>query len=247
MIYRISMNNLFKKIFVLNLKERTDRWDQIYNHLHEIGLDEFERVEGTRLFFESTISQRLLSRISVTHSHLKIFRKITSDYTLVLEDDCQFFNNMEEILFKKSTQEFIHSNEWEMLLLGANKRIYRDHDSKVYHTKVKQVSEHVFEMEECGTAHAVLYKKSYIDKVLSLFPNDEEYFKKAFTMEEHWYVWDYFMSYFPQHYNTKIHCIYPLIAGQRRSFSNVQNEFVNYNKQLQNSWIEKYPFELSDY
>lgn len=241
------MKNLFKKIFVLNLKERTDRWEQIYNHLNEKGLTDFERIEGTRLTFDSTIPQLLLSRISVTHSHLKIYRKITSDYTLVLEDDCQFFDNAEEILSKKSTQDFIYSNEWEMLLLGANKRIYRNHDVDVHHTKVKQVSEYVYEMEECGTAHAVLYKKSYIDKVLNLFPTDEEYFKKAFTMEEHWYVWDYFMSYFSQNYNTKIHCIYPIIAGQRKSFSTVQNEYVNYNKQLENSWIEKYPFELYDY
>ena len=241
------MNNVFKKIFILNLKERPDRWKEISNHLYELGLNEFERIEGTRLTFESTIPQLFLSEISVCHSHLKIYRKITSDYTLVLEDDCEFFNNAEEILSKKSTLDFIYSNEWEMLLLGSNKRIYRNRATHVYHTDVKQVSEHIFEMKECGTAHAVLYKKSYIDKVLNLFPTDEEFFKKAFTLQEQWYVWDYFMSYFSQNYNTKIHSIYPIIAGQRQSLSNVQNRYVNYNKQLENSWIEKYPFELPDY
>lgn len=241
------MQYLFKKIFVINLKERTDRWNQINNHLHEIGLHEFERIEGTRLNFESTLSQLILSRISVCHSHIKTYRKITHDHTLVLEDDCQFFQNMEEILSKKTTLDFINSNEWEMLLLGANKRIYKKNDSLIYHTDVKQVSENIFEMKECGTAHAVLYKKSYIDKVLSLFPTDEDFFRKAFTLEEHWYIWDNFINYFSQNFNSKIHCIYPIVAGQRASLSSVVNVQVDYNKELKNSWIEKYPFEFPDH
>ena len=78
------MKNVFKKIFILNLKERPDRWKEISNHLYKLGLNEFERIEGTRLTFESTIPQLFLSEISVCHSHIKIYRKITSDYTLVL-------------------------------------------------------------------------------------------------------------------------------------------------------------------
>jgi GR25 family glycosyltransferase involved in LPS biosynthesis len=241
------MKEIFKKIYIINLKERSDRWDQIYNHLINIGLTEFERVEATRLNFDSTLPQRVLSRISVCHSHIKTYRKIKEDYTLVLEDDCEFFDNMYEILNKKNVRDFIYSNSWEILLFGANKRIYSKNDTVVYHTDVTQINENIYQMKECGTAHAILYKKSYIDKVLNLFPTDEEFFRKAFTLEDKFYIWDAFMSHFTKELNTKIYCIYPIIAGQRASISSVAGCYVNYNKELQNSWIEKYPLELPNH
>ena len=227
-----NMNNIFKKIYVLNLDERSDRWTLISNQLTELKFDSIERVSSTKLHFDSTISKIKLAKISCFHSHLKTLRKSYDlDNVLILEDDCRFIRPIDDI-----TINFINKDNWDMLYLGCNRRIYRNDNTLVYLSDITKVNDSIYEVKECGTTHAIVYSKNMIRKIVDFYPTDEIFFTKAFSLGESYFTYDIFLNMFTKDYNIKKHCVYPLICTQTESYSDIAFCDTSYETEILNSW-----------
>lgn len=223
--------NIVNKIYIINLDCRKDRWDYINNHLNGIGINEFERISATKLNFESDISKVQLAQISCFHSHLKTLRKahqLNLNNVLILEDDCKFIN-VEYLKYVK--------NEFDILYLGCNRKIYRNNNNLIYLSDVEKVDNNIVKIKECGTTHAIMYSKNFINKIIDIYPKDDIFFQKAFTLEEKYSVYDIFLNWFTEQNNIQKYTMYPIICSQYDSFSDIQYCNTNYDEEIQNSWL----------
>ncbi len=118
-------------IWVVNLKESSDRQKYISNHLQELGLDFqlIEAVNGRELseaelaaLYDPVQAKKLILRemapgeIGCSLSHLKIYQKMIDENVaevLVLEDDAQIDPECLEILQHKNR----FPPDWELMLL----------------------------------------------------------------------------------------------------------------------------------
>jgi GR25 family glycosyltransferase involved in LPS biosynthesis len=222
---------MIDKTYILNLDSRTDRWNSIKKHLSDINLVDYERVSSTKLSFDSTISNVKLAQISCFHSHLKTLRKakeLELNNVLILEDDCYFINS--DKLSKLN-------DSYDILYLGCNRKIYRNNDSLIYISKTEKVNEDIVKINECGTTHSIFYSKRIIKKIIEMYPTDEIFFQKAFTLDEKYSVYDIFLNWFTEVNNIQKYCIYPIMCIQCESFSDIQFRNTNYGEEIKQSWL----------
>lgn len=223
------MNNV-DKTFVINLDERQDRLNYITNHLNDVGIHNFERVSSTKINFESDISKIKLAQISCFHSHLKTLRKayhLNLNNILILEDDCKFINKKLNFTF----------NDYDILYLGCNRKIYKNENKLIYISDIEKVNENIVKINECGTTHAIMYSRYFIQKVIDLYPSDSLFFQKAFTLDEKYYIYDVFLNWFTQTHDIQKYCVYPILCTQSESFSDIQFCYTNYDEEIQKSWL----------
>lgn len=228
------MTTLFDKIYILNLDSRFDRWNFISNHLLEVGLDNFERVSSTQLTIDSTISKTKLAEISCFHSHLKTLRKAYEsnlNKILILEDDCKFIKKIDD-----NISNIIKQVNQDLLYLGCNRKIYKNNASLIYLSDVKKINDYLYEVDECGTAHAIVYNKDVIKKIIDYYPTDEIFFERAFSLEESHSIYDIYINTFARNNNIKKYCIFPILCTQIDSYSNIQFYDASYEKEILNSW-----------
>lgn len=223
--------NVFNKIYIINLDYRKDRWQTINTHLNEIGIPDFERVSATKLNFESDISKVQLAQISCFHSHLKTLRKahqLNLNKVLILEDDCKFIN-VENLKFI--------TNDFDILYLGCNRKIYKNNNNLIYLSDIEKVNDNIVKIKECGTTHAIMYSKNFINKIIEMYSTDDIFFQKAFTLEEKYSVYDIFLNWFTEQNSIQKYAMYPIICSQYESFSDIQYCNTNYDEEIINSWL----------
>ena len=145
----------FPHILVINLKERTDRWNQISKHLDSLHLD-YERVDAIK---------KEPGWVGCTLSFAKCYRlakKRNYPWVLVLEDDCllqpggkERFEQLLPILWQRRA-------EWDVFSGGS-----------IYINKACRVSEEppLFQMNAWSSHFILVHKDSY-DKVLGLSKNN---------------------------------------------------------------------------
>ena len=138
----------FPPILVINLKERTDRWNHISKQLNEWKVP-YERVDAIK---------EKIGWKGCTKSHLKCLRLAKQrnyPWVLVLEDDC---------LFKKDTKE-----RFEQLLPTLwNRReewdIFNGGGSYILKTKVIQDNPVLVEFQSFA-AHFILHQERNYEKI----------------------------------------------------------------------------------
>lgn len=104
-----------EKAYVLNLKHRTDRWEQIKKDFANVPLI-LERVDGVVLD-DDTLTRRDKGYLGVAYTHILLVTeaKARGDKTLlILEDDCVLEPNGWEnwILYKNYLDN--HLDDWEV-------------------------------------------------------------------------------------------------------------------------------------
>lgn len=226
------------KTFVINLDSRNDRWERMRRHLEEFELPN-ERVSATQLRFDSTIPRVKLGQISCFHSHLKILRRAYEANlasVLILEDDCQFIRQPE-----MEIGEFINSPKCEILYLGCNLKIFRNSNKTVFLAKKRSVGPFISEVSDCGTTHAIIYKRSLISKLMDLFPTDESFFQRAFGGNEESFIYDVFLSTFTTRVGVRKYAVDPILCTQVESFSDIAQATVDYAGPMASSWTEPPP------
>lgn len=184
----ISISSFFDKIFVINLLERPERWENIKNELQKAGITNYERLDAFKVnhlklpesYYSRmqpntdtlNIDRYLSGSCGCKLSHLKaVSTGIERGYhnILILEDDVQFIDKASEVL-EKTIAKLPH--DWEMLYLGGNhltpptwcgwklKKIQRSFTSHAYGVNLKTVGKKILEARECGTEIDVFYAKS---------------------------------------------------------------------------------------
>ena len=197
----MSFYDHFEQAFCINLDKRTDKWSASKKEFEKINI-EVERVSAIDGFLEPPASIRP-GEVGCLKSHLKVFETAKSrglKSFLLLEDDVEFSENFHERF------DLIESQlpNYEMLYFGIN-----PHTGTRY-----EVAPNLNRIMNGYAAHCVIFKEScYEDIITSLsgplmYPVDVHY--GSHQLEHSAYV------------------IKPSLAWQRKSFSDINQEIVDY-------------------
>lgn len=191
----------FDQAFCINLDKRTDRWKASVKQFNKIGLD-VERVSAVNGFAEPPASIRP-GEVGCLKSHLKVFKMAKErglKSFLMLEDDVEFSDNFHERFNTIEPQ----IKDYEMLYLGSNPHSGSRHE----------VSPNLNRITYTFAAHGVIFKESCFDDIINqlegplLTPVD--------------------VAYGQQQVTHTAYSIKPALAWQRKDFSDINQEIVDY-------------------
>jgi len=226
------INTFFNKIFIINLDDRKDRWQQCLDLFKKYNITNYERFSAISPIYKD-IPKNYYNNLIVNQtewyvtgavgcklSHyniIKIAKDRNYDNFLVLEDDFtieesiddfhQKMNNVIKLLIEKQNNN-INSDEiknWDMLYLGGNNL---DKPIQIYNCIHKAL--------KINTTHAYAMNKSIYQKCLDdmLICGTE--------------VDDFYKTHIQKKHN--VLCIYPSLMKQRESVSDIfKGSVMKYN------------------
>lgn len=148
----MKIDDIFKAIYIINLDNRQDRWQQCKAELNKIGSSEAAVVRF------SAIPNSLHGIIGCGFSHasalLRFLIESSEPYCLILEDDFQFRTPIEDVL-KNVSIFFENEKAWNVLLLCGNEMVTLSSNSNAYLNAISS-----------QTASAYVVERSYVPKLI---------------------------------------------------------------------------------
>ena len=207
----MNLNNPTKKIYVINLKERTDRKEHILKQLEKINCEEYnliEAVDGSKIENTSRIKPGAFGL-------LMTYKKIYSDWEnskksdiLIIEDDCLFVDD-----FNKKLNRYVDHlpSDWDMVYFGANHNYHMGQ-------KTQKVNEYTIKLNNSYAAHCVLLKGHVFENLINLI--DKTPLEVDVLMAQLQKKYNSYSSHIP-------------LTTQIPSYSNIEN------KPVDNVWLIK--------
>jgi hypothetical protein len=199
----MTKEQLFENIQIISLPHRLDRRDRIEKDLtnHNLSYNFFDAVNGHEIEYSGTL---LRGEEGVRRSHIKLFEHCIinkSNSVFIFEDDVELAENFNEQLNKT-----INSlpNDVDMFYLGAS-----------HHQKPILVKDNVYKITHSYTAHALwISSKLFFDLKNLIINNDALPVDVIYAMVQ-------------PHVNA--YAVYPHLAWQYNSYSDIQNKIINYD------------------
>lgn len=209
------INDLFDKIYCINLDRRTDRWEQCVELFKKYNLtvERFSAFDGENLNlgYGKTYDCELAGTIS--HSMvINDIRKNGYNNALILEDDVEFSENFIEQC-ETSLKEL--PPNWDILFFGGNHTGgYEGYSSSLIRV-FKTFALHCYAVNYQAT-------EQIYENMLRFIGNTLCSNKKL----EPSVAADFYMAKLHPHMN--VFSVFPNIAWQRESYSDLQREIVDY-------------------
>jgi len=201
----MNLKDLSKNIYVINLKERTDRREHIESQLSKIGCDNYkiiDAVDGSKIINKSTIKNG-------AYGLLMTYKNIFNDWNgsendiLIIEDDCLFINE-----FNSHLESYIKSvpSDWDMLYFGANHN---------YHGGMQtlKINDKCVKLNNSYSAHCVLMKPYVFKELIN-------------KIDQQLLEVDVLMSQLQKKYNS--YSSHIALTTQIPSYSNIEDKSVDY-------------------
>lgn len=213
------------QFYVINLDERRDRYDECLKEFEKHGLKNVKRLSAIKPKLKEIEKYKFLKRNKFTSkkrdddnyftaacgcklSHYYIFKKALKEdskkrYICILEDDVVFKDNFIENLSK--SLRFIEKTktEFDILYLQCNLRNLKSY-------KVQRLTEYLMKLKK-GAASlsttAQLFCVKNIKKSIKILENSKNEIDTTY-----------------QKYFEKRYCLYPMVAYQRDSYSDILKE-----------------------
>jgi GR25 family glycosyltransferase involved in LPS biosynthesis len=194
-------SDYFDQAFCINLDRRPDRWKKSKKEFDKIGIN-VERVSAVDGFLEPPSSIRP-GEVGCLKSHLKVFniaKERNLQSFLLLEDDVEFHEDFNNRF--NDVEEQI--KDYEMLYFGSNPHSGSRHE----------VSPNLNRITYTFSAHCIIFKETCFDDIIRelsgpmLHPVDVVYGRQQV-----------------------VHAAYsikPALAWQRKDFSDINQEIVDY-------------------
>lgn len=196
----------FDKIYCINLARRIDRWEESHQEFEKFGLngvEKYEAIDVSKHDWSNLKSSLLVGELGLLQTHINIIKEsIKNKYKsiLIFEDDVCFTDE-----FYKINEYMNHiPNDWDMIYLGGNHR---------YGNIPELVNDKVIRLNNTYTTHAIIINSSIFNVILEKI---EKYEKQIDVY------------YADLHKRYKTYCFTPNLAIQRLSYSDIQNQVVNY-------------------
>lgn len=191
----------FDEAFCINLDKRTDKWKACEKQFNNIGIN-VERISGVDGFLEPPASIRP-GEVGCLKSHLKVFETAVErnlDSFLLLEDDVEFVENFNDKFNEIEPQ----IPSYQMLYFGVNPHTGSRHE----------VSVNINRIINSYSAHCVIFKKECYEDIIAMLRGPLIY-----PVDVH---------YGAQQVKHTAYCIKPSLAWQRKSFSDINQDYVDY-------------------
>ena len=122
-----TINNVFDKVYVVNLEREKDKRDLMQSKLNQLNIEFefFKALDGFKMTDRKLLRDGTMGQVGCKQSHMNIFKKAKQDdlsKILILEDDLFFlkdFNNH----FHNCYEALINTDSnWGQLYLGGTNR-----------------------------------------------------------------------------------------------------------------------------
>jgi GR25 family glycosyltransferase involved in LPS biosynthesis len=220
-----NLNDYFSKIYCINLDERQDKYNDCLNEFKKLNID-VERVSAVdgKISFKPGLNLNagnyglVLTNINIINDAIK--NKYNS--ILILEDDIMFIDEFYKFFNEKMLSL---PDDWDLLYIGGNHQfnvgkfnlITGDLDFIPNKDNYKTLNHELCKTTWTQTTHAVAINSKYYDTLIkaindySTLPIDMIYCKL-------------------QQLGCNTYTFLPSLALQRPSYSDIENVFVDYNK-----------------
>jgi len=226
-----TLNDYFSKIYCINMDSRPDRYELALKEFEKLNID-VERVSGVdgKKHFKPGLGRNAgLYGLFLTHKEiLKDAISNNYDSIIILEDDVTFIDNFYD-KFNKKISEL--PSDWDLFYIGGNNIFKKGNFSLVTGDKkfiptldnYKTLDYEMAKTTWTQCAHALAINSKFYDKLLNNIINN------SLTPIDMIYT-------YLQNGNCNAYTFLPGLALQRPSFSDIENTFVDYEKDKANGF-----------
>jgi len=211
--------NHFDIIYIINLKHRTDRLEQIMNDLKVMEVDE-KKIRRINAIYDKEFGA-----LGCAQSHrlaLSMFLKDKeAKNCLILEDDFMFSRD-KTYVDATLTEVFESLKKWDVLMLSGN----------LVSIDARRENEKYVKVYDAQTTSGYAVTKEFAPKLVECFKKSEENMKKFFkvyheNLIKHNFAID--MSWKTLQPASNWYSIFPCIGKQRDGYSDIEKREVKYN------------------
>ena len=192
------------EINIINLKQRSDRWDYISNLFKDFNIKRFEAIQHKEGW------------IGCTLSHMELIKKAkenNEDYLIVMEDDTALFDVDGFPEKFRKIMDYLPKNlkKWDIFQFGVTYSVNGNNDN------VHIINEDldIIEYQYGQTTNFIVYNKSTYDKMLD---------NKMIKLEDD--VVDQHMNNF----NFRLWTTIPFISYQKDDYSDILLQNISYKE-----------------
>lgn len=202
-----TLNEYFEEIHCINLKRRTDRWEEckVEFEKHNLKVNRYSAFDGKKL---TPIFGLNSGQTGTVYSHLNILKEAKEKKLkniLILEDDVQFDENFVS-LFNEWSSEI--PDDWDMILFGGN----HIENNPWSPGKLIKVTEHIYKVTYSLALHCYAVKNTVYDKLIKSLSESNDPADSAMAK---------------LHGEINCYIFRPHLAWQRPSFSDLREMFVD--------------------
>jgi GR25 family glycosyltransferase involved in LPS biosynthesis len=200
-IIESKVEKYFRTMYCVNLESRPDRWRQTVEEFKKLGPDyTLNRFNAIR----NTRNPELGCATSFL-TLIQMAKDQNMPAILVGEDDIMLYSKSAE-MWEKAISEL--PDNWDVLSGGTY----------IIKNRMK-VSSTLYKVNNITCMHYICIRNTCYDKILSYFKNNMG--KQAI---------DRFIGELSQQKKINVYLVWPMIAGQRPSYSNLEHKNVDYHK-----------------
>ena len=199
----MTQSELFKNSFVISMAHRVDRRTHIDSLFkkYNVPFEYFDAINGHEINYSGPL---LKGEEGVRLSHVNLLEKSIKEnnpFLFIFEDDVDFSENFTEELDRALS---VLPDNFDMFYLGAS-----------HHQRPILYKENVYKINHSYTAHAVCIKSNMF-----------EHLKNAILQHNYLQV-DVIYGLVQNQINA--YAVYPHLAWQINSYSDIQNKFIDYD------------------
>jgi GR25 family glycosyltransferase involved in LPS biosynthesis len=207
------MNNLFDKIYCINLDKRKDNWEECKKEFEKFSIDSVCRisaVDGEKLFETGKYPSKVnAGNRGLVLSNIKIFEEAKDkklENILIMEDDVSFSDDINQI----SELMKLVPEDWDLIYFGAN------HCTQEGKEPPHKINDRVVKCHYSKATHCIGFNSRTFDFIL-------ENLKKHNLPIDVIYI-----RYIQSEFN--VYSFFPALAEQRPGYSDIQSRNCNYKK-----------------
>jgi GR25 family glycosyltransferase involved in LPS biosynthesis len=199
----------FDKVFLVNLDKRTDRLENFQKQVEKYNLGDYQRVsavDGTTIDskkYTNRLRPGELGLVLTNLSIIKLSKESNYETILILEDDCNFSEEIEKV------DEYFSllPSDWDMLYMGGN------HNTHMRVPPPIKINEKVVKLHSTYSTHFIGMKNTLYEHIESMLSRYQEPLD---------------LSYVRLQKIFNIYSFYPAIANQIVDYSDIQNNITDY-------------------
>lgn len=218
------MNNPFRffdKIYCINLKERTDRWESCLKNFEKYEISNYERIDAIKV--NGDLPSKRKGQIGCSLSFAKCFDKIIKEKiskVLIFEDDFEFKLEKKELFEKLNKSIFDLPDDWDSIYLGGT--VISDYG----YLPLQKYTTNLYKLQSAHCLHSTGFSLNGVQKIINFFGNTENWHVNLINQYEAIDI--FFAKNYQKETNSFITS--ELLCYQKINKSNIEDNIYDYSE-----------------
>jgi len=218
------MNNPFRffdKIYCINLKERTDRWESCLKNFEKYEISNYERIDAIKV--NGHLPSKRKGQIGCSLSFAKCFDKIINEKiskVLIFEDDFEFKLEKKELFEKLNKSIFDLPDDWDSIYLGGT--VISDYG----YLPLQKYTTNLYKLQSAHCLHSTGFSLNGVQKIINFFGNTENWHVNLINQYEAIDI--FFAKNYQKETNSFITS--ELLCYQKINKSNIEDNIYDYSE-----------------